>query len=155
MRRSLVSGILSAVWIYWVAVAQTQAAEPVEHPSYLARAREQTVAGVVAAPDIYPMGFIDKRGPYSAPTGQLAQTLEEARLHPFLRRRKLRRHQAIQLDPTGLGAGADRGSTRAAARCCRTHPCLHESPQCNSVATGPAGVAAVVKNSGNATARCR
>lgn len=50
-------------------------------PDYLASLRAQIEEGSVAAPDIYPMGFIDKRGPFSAPTGKLADTLDEARGH--------------------------------------------------------------------------
>ena len=35
--------------------------------------REQRIAG----PDVYALGFVDKRGEYSAPTGNLADTLED------------------------------------------------------------------------------
>ena len=47
-------------------------------PDYLIRLRRDTAAGKIAAPDVYPMGFIDKRSPFAAPTGLLANTLEEA-----------------------------------------------------------------------------
>ena len=42
------------------------------------RTRREAASGSIAAPDIYPMGFIDKRGKFAAPTGMLADTLEEA-----------------------------------------------------------------------------
>lgn len=39
----------------------------------------QVRAGEMAGPDVYPLGFIDKRGEFSAPTGRLADDLEAAR----------------------------------------------------------------------------
>lgn len=48
-------------------------------PVYLVQMRKQIAAGTLASPDVHPMGFIDKRGQFAAPTGRLAQTLEEAR----------------------------------------------------------------------------
>ncbi|MEI8298751.1 MAG: amidohydrolase family protein [Pseudomonadota bacterium] len=38
----------------------------------------QVVDGRVAGPDIHPLGFIDRRGSYTAPVGLAADTLEEA-----------------------------------------------------------------------------
>lgn len=48
-------------------------------PQYMAVLRRDIAAGNVAAPDVYPMGFIDRRGPYAAPTGRVVATLDEAR----------------------------------------------------------------------------
>lgn len=36
-------------------------------------------SGRIAGPDIYALGFIDKRGEFSAPTGRLADTIDDAR----------------------------------------------------------------------------
>ncbi len=47
-------------------------------PDYLIRLRADTAAGKIAAPDVWPMGFIDKRSPFAAPTGMLADDLDEA-----------------------------------------------------------------------------
>ncbi|MFK7957810.1 MAG: amidohydrolase family protein [Lysobacterales bacterium] len=37
--------------------------------------------GVIAGPDIYTLGFVDKRGEFSAPTGRLADSLDDAKSH--------------------------------------------------------------------------
>lgn len=47
-------------------------------PDFIAKAQAGIASGKIAGPDIYPMGFIDKRGPYAAPTGNLADTVEDA-----------------------------------------------------------------------------
>ncbi|MEX0300445.1 MAG: hypothetical protein AB3N28_15330 [Kordiimonas sp.] len=47
-------------------------------PAYIAKAQKGIAAGKIAAPDIYPVGFIDRTGPYAAPTGNLADNLDEA-----------------------------------------------------------------------------
>jgi hypothetical protein len=48
-------------------------------------------AGLLAGPDIYPMGFIDRRGAYAAPVGRLADDLDEALAHvDFFARRGYR-----------------------------------------------------------------
>lgn len=47
-------------------------------PEYIEQAQKGIAAELIAAPDIHPMGFIDKKGPFSAPTGRLANTLDEA-----------------------------------------------------------------------------
>lgn len=47
-------------------------------PDYLIALRRDLATGAFAGPDVHAMGFIDKRSPYSAPTGKLADTLEDA-----------------------------------------------------------------------------
>lgn len=47
-------------------------------PAFIKKAQQGIAAGKIAAPDIHPVGFIDKTGPYAAPTGNLANTLEDA-----------------------------------------------------------------------------
>ncbi|MBI1391761.1 MAG: amidohydrolase family protein [Alphaproteobacteria bacterium] len=47
-------------------------------PDYIVKLRRKTAAGEFAAPDVYPMGFIDRRSPFAAPTGMLADDLGEA-----------------------------------------------------------------------------
>ncbi len=47
-------------------------------PAFIAKAQKGIAAGKIAAPDIYPVGFIDRTGPYAAPTGNLADSLDEA-----------------------------------------------------------------------------
>ncbi len=47
-------------------------------PDYLLRIRRIIDDGTIAGPDLHLMGFIDQRSEYSAPTGNLAETLEDA-----------------------------------------------------------------------------
>ncbi len=47
-------------------------------PSNISRLRDQVRRGEIIGPDVYALGFIDKRGEFSAPTGMLADNLEEA-----------------------------------------------------------------------------
>ncbi len=47
-------------------------------PAFIKKAQQGIAAGKIAAPDIHPIGFIDKTGPYAAPTGNLANSLEDA-----------------------------------------------------------------------------
>ncbi|MHA7871008.1 MAG: amidohydrolase family protein, partial [Hyphococcus sp.] len=47
-------------------------------PDYLIRLKRQIGDEDIAGPDVHAMGFIDKRSPFSAPTGMLADTLDEA-----------------------------------------------------------------------------
>ncbi len=46
--------------------------------SKVKRAKQLFDSGEVIGPNIYQAGFIDKKSPYSAPTGRLAETLEDA-----------------------------------------------------------------------------
>lgn len=50
-------------------------------PEYIIRLRSNVAAEKIAGPDIWPMGFIDKRSPFAAPTGMLADNLEQALSH--------------------------------------------------------------------------
>lgn len=47
-------------------------------PDYLIRLKRDIAGGKIAGPDVHAMGFIDKRSPYAAPTGMLADTLDDA-----------------------------------------------------------------------------
>jgi len=47
-------------------------------PAYLEKIQRQIKTNRLAGPDIHPVGFIDKRGRFAAPTGRLADTLEDA-----------------------------------------------------------------------------
>lgn len=50
-------------------------------PTFILKLQKQVSSETVAGPDVHAMGFIDKRSPYSAPTGRLADTLDEALGH--------------------------------------------------------------------------
>jgi len=47
-------------------------------PDRISQLKDDVAAGVIIGPDVYPLGFIDKRGEFSAPTGMLADNLQEA-----------------------------------------------------------------------------
>lgn len=47
-------------------------------PDYIIELRQNIRNGDIAAPDVYPVGFIDKKSEFSAPTGLIAETLDEA-----------------------------------------------------------------------------
>ncbi|MEM9494948.1 MAG: amidohydrolase family protein [Pseudomonadota bacterium] len=47
-------------------------------PDYLIRLKRDISSGKIAGPDLHAMGFIDKRSPYTAPTGKVADTLDDA-----------------------------------------------------------------------------
>lgn len=51
-----------------------------EHDLTVDLARD-VARNVIAGPDLYTLGFVDKRGEFSAPTGRLADTLDDARAH--------------------------------------------------------------------------
>lgn len=66
-------------YLHYIASGVLNVRDMGNDPPYLVQLRAEIAAGTLAAPDIYPMGFIDKRSPFSAPTGRLAATLDEAR----------------------------------------------------------------------------
>ncbi|WDI30754.1 amidohydrolase family protein [Hyphococcus flavus] len=47
-------------------------------PDYIIQLKRDLANRDIAGPDVHAMGFIDKRSPYAAPTGMLADTLDEA-----------------------------------------------------------------------------
>jgi len=47
-------------------------------PDTIYKLNDEVPAGRIIGPDLYSLGFIDKRGEFSAPTGKLADTLEDA-----------------------------------------------------------------------------
>lgn len=69
---SLDSGLLH------VAAGVTSVRDLGNDPAQLARFRQAYDSGEVIGPRIHAAGFIDKRSPYSAPTGRLADTLDDA-----------------------------------------------------------------------------
>jgi hypothetical protein len=61
-----------------IAAGVTTVRDLANDPERLARVRRDFDNGEVIGPRSYVAGFIDKKSPYSAPTGQLAGSLEEA-----------------------------------------------------------------------------
>jgi len=47
-------------------------------PEVIYKLGDDVRSGNIIGPDVYPLGFIDKRGEFSAPTGKLADSLEDA-----------------------------------------------------------------------------
>lgn len=47
-------------------------------PDRISQLSDDVASGLIMGPDVYALGFIDKRGEFSAPTGMLADNLEEA-----------------------------------------------------------------------------
>ena len=62
----------------YLASGVTHVRDMANDPDYVLRTRRQIAAGKIAAPDIHPMGFIDRKNEFAAPTGRLATTLDEA-----------------------------------------------------------------------------
>lgn len=62
----------------YLAQGVTNVRDMANDPEFIIGARRDIAAGKVAAPNIHPMGFIDKKSEFAAPTGRLAETLEEA-----------------------------------------------------------------------------
>lgn len=65
----------------YLAQGVTNVRDMANDPDYIIGARQDIAKGEIAAPNIHPMGFIDKKSEFAAPTGQLAETLEEAISH--------------------------------------------------------------------------
>ncbi|MEO0423551.1 MAG: amidohydrolase family protein [Pseudomonadota bacterium] len=65
-------------YLNYLASGVTNVRDMANDPDYVMRARREAAQGKIAAPDVYPMGFIDRRGEFAAPTGMLAANLEEA-----------------------------------------------------------------------------
>lgn len=68
-------------YLHYLASGVLNVRDMANDPDYIASARREIEAGAPVAPDIHAMGFIDKRGPFSAPTGRLAETLDQALGH--------------------------------------------------------------------------
>jgi len=82
-------------YLHYISSGVLNVRDMANDPDYIARARKEIAANSVAAPDIHPMGFIDKRSPYSAPTGRLAETLDQALA--FLRRYAAEDYAGVKL----------------------------------------------------------
>jgi len=62
----------------YLAFGITNIRDMANDPDFIIRTRRDLLSGALAGPDIYPLGFIDKDTEFAAPTGMLADTLEEA-----------------------------------------------------------------------------
>ncbi len=62
----------------YLAQGVTNVRDMANNPEYIVRAQQAIAGGNIAAPDIHAMGFIDKKSEFAAPTGRLAENLEEA-----------------------------------------------------------------------------
>lgn len=66
-------------FLNYVASGVSNVRDMANDPASISQLRDQVRAGDIIGPDVYALGFIDKRGPFSAPTGMLADNLDEAR----------------------------------------------------------------------------
>ncbi len=62
----------------YLALGITDVRDMANDPEFIIKARRDIASGTLAAPDIYALGFIDKKTEFAAPTGRLAETLDEA-----------------------------------------------------------------------------
>lgn len=62
----------------YIAQGITNIRDMANEPEYIVRARQQINTGEIAAPNIHPVGFIDQKSEFAAPTGLLAESLEQA-----------------------------------------------------------------------------
>lgn len=62
----------------YIAMGVTNVRDMANDPDYIVQARRDIEAGKIAAPNIHAMGFIDKQSPFAAPTGKLAENLDQA-----------------------------------------------------------------------------
>lgn len=65
-------------FLNYVASGVSNVRDMANDPDTISQLRDQVRAGDIIGPDVYALGFIDKRGEFSAPTGMLADNLEEA-----------------------------------------------------------------------------
>ena len=63
----------------YLAVGATNVRDMANDHDRITKLRADVRSGRIAGPDLYALGFIDKRGEFSAPTGRLADTLDDAR----------------------------------------------------------------------------
>ena len=62
----------------YLALGITNVRDMANDPEFLVRTKRDIASGALAGPDIYALGFIDKKSEFAAPTGRLAESLEEA-----------------------------------------------------------------------------
>ena len=62
----------------YLALGITNVRDMANDPEFIIKTRQDIRSGALAGPDIYALGFIDKDTEFAAPTGMLANTLEEA-----------------------------------------------------------------------------
>ena len=62
----------------YLALGVTNVRDMANDPDFIIKTRRDIRSGALAGPDIHALGFIDKDSEYAAPTGMLANTLEEA-----------------------------------------------------------------------------
>ena len=65
-------------FLNYLAAGVSNVRDMANDPDRISRLRNDVAAGTIIGPDIFALGFIDKRGEFSAPTGMLADNLEEA-----------------------------------------------------------------------------
>jgi imidazolonepropionase-like amidohydrolase len=66
-------------FLNYVASGVSNVRDMANDPATISQLRDQVRSGAIIGPDVYALGFIDKRGEFSAPTGMLADNLEQAR----------------------------------------------------------------------------
>ena len=62
----------------YLALGITSVRDMANDPDFIVETRQKTANGTLAGPDIHALGFIDKKSEFAAPTGRLAETLDDA-----------------------------------------------------------------------------
>lgn len=62
----------------YLAAGVTNVRDMANDPDNIYKLGDDVASGLIAGPDVYALGFIDKRGEFSAPTGRLIETEAEA-----------------------------------------------------------------------------
>lgn len=65
-------------YLNYLAMGVTNVRDMANDPEYIVQARRDIPDQQLAAPNIHAMGFIDKKSEFAAPTGMLAESLEQA-----------------------------------------------------------------------------
>ncbi|MEE8371569.1 MAG: amidohydrolase family protein, partial [Sphingomonadales bacterium] len=64
-------------YLNYLASGITNVRDMANDPAFIIKTKADIAAGRIVGPDVHALGFIDKKSPYAAPTGMLAETLEE------------------------------------------------------------------------------
>lgn len=70
--------VQTGYFLNYLACGVTNVRDMGNDPARLEGLMAQIAAGRLAAPDVHPLGFIDRRGPFAGPVGRLASDLPEA-----------------------------------------------------------------------------
>jgi len=65
-------------YLNYLSSGVTNVRDMANDPEVIYKLNDEIPSGRVIGPDVYALGFIDKRGEFSAPTGKLADTLDDA-----------------------------------------------------------------------------